>query len=179
MARHHIRDEKGNLHFFNDEEYKQYKFNKGCYGVLALLVFAVGGLLNKCNNKKETSTETKIEKIVNTDALNSTKEGDNTSEMNILMDKLPEVEESDNIETQNQIEETEELSQEESYFNEVFNEESVSENNDESYSIDMKTLKKQQKEERKRLKQLEKEAKRKAKEEVKKAKRKAKEKDNQ
>lgn len=25
MARHHIRDDKGNLHIFNDSEYKEYK----------------------------------------------------------------------------------------------------------------------------------------------------------
>ena len=56
MARHHIRDNEGNLHFFNDEEYRQYKFNKGCFGVLALLFFVIGGIVSTCNNDKKTSS---------------------------------------------------------------------------------------------------------------------------
>ncbi len=43
MASHHIRDEKGDIHIYNDEEYKQYKFNRGCLGGLVLLVFLIIG----------------------------------------------------------------------------------------------------------------------------------------
>ena len=77
MARHHIRDEKGNLHFFNDEEYKQYKFNKGCMGILVLLIFAIGGLLSKCSDNKDNSTKSKVENSVKSDVRNSNKESDN------------------------------------------------------------------------------------------------------
>lgn len=167
MARHHIRDEKGNLHFFNDEEYKQYKFNKGCMGALALLLFAIGGLLSKCSDNKGNSTKPKVENSVKSDVRNSNKDSDYATNINLLMNEQSEAEETDIVANQNQNIDTEEIQQEENSFNEVVD--------DESYSVDQKTLKKQQKEERKRQKLLEKEAKRKAKQEAKEAKRKAKE----
>ena len=175
MARHHIRDEKGNLHFFNDEEYKQYKFNKGCMGALVLVVFAIGGLLSKCSENKDHSTKSNVENSVKSDIQNSNEESDNTTNMNLLMDEQSETEETDIVANQNPNEDAEEIQQEESPLNEVVDDESIPESNDELYSVDPKTLKKQQKEERKRQKQLEKEAKRKAKQEAKEAKRKAKE----
>lgn len=175
MARHHIRDEKGNLHFFNDEEYKQYKFNKGYMGALALLLFAIGGLLSKCSDNKDDSTKSKVENSIKSDVRNSNKESDYATDMNLHMNEQSEAEKTDIVANQNQNIDTEEIQQEENSFNEVVDDESIPDSNDESYSVDQKMLKKQQKEERKRQKQLEKEAKRKAKQEAKEAKRKAKE----
>lgn len=175
MARHHIRDEKRNLHFFNDEEYKQYKFNKGCMGALVLVVFAIGGLLSKCSENKDHSTKSEVENSVISDVQDSNKESDNTTDMNLLTNEQSEAEETNIVANLNPNEDTEELQQEESSFNEAVDDESIPDSIDESYSVDPKTLKKQQKEERKRQKKLEKEAKRKAKQEAKEAKRKAKE----
>ena len=42
MALHHIRDSKGNLHYFNDEEYRQYLRDKrrtGCFVFLIIAAF--------------------------------------------------------------------------------------------------------------------------------------------
>lgn len=39
MAQHHIRDDKGDLHIFNDNEYEEYKkgkFRNGCLIVFFL-----------------------------------------------------------------------------------------------------------------------------------------------
>ena len=174
MARHHIRDEKGDLHIYNDEEYKQYKFNKGCYGIFALLVFVIGGLLSKCGDDKSTTSSSKVEEFVNSEVAYPTEKSNNTTDMNLLMNEQSQIEESEE-ETQNPIDEIEANStiqenvQDASSNNEVVHEDSYSENNDESYSVDPKELKKQQKEERKRQKQMEKEAKRRAKEEAKEA----------
>ena len=181
MARHHIRDEKGDLHIYNDEEYKQYKFNKGCLGVFALLVLMIGGVLNKCSGDKNTTSSSKIEEFVNSEAPNPNKKNNNTTDKNILLNERSQIEELEEVETQSSIEEVEdnssiqEIVQEENSFKEISNAESYSENNNESFTEDQKLKKKQQKEEKKRQKQLEKEAKRRAKEEAKEAKRRAKE----
>lgn len=175
MARHHIRDNEGNLHFFNDEEYKQYKYRNGCLGVLALLILFIGGLLNTCKNDKDSSSSSSKEQVINSEVQNSTEKDDRTTNLNLLMDEKSQVEETEEIEAQESNEETNEETQEESSFTEVTNDASYSENTEESFSEDQKSLKKLQKEERKRQKQLEKEAKRKAKEDAKEAKRRAKE----
>jgi hypothetical protein len=181
MARHHIRDEKGDLHIYNDEEYKQYKYNKGCLGVFALLVFIIGGILSKCSGDKDTTSSSKIEEFVNSEVPNPTEKSDNTTDMNMLMNEQSQIEELEEVETQRSIEEVEDNStiqkevMEESPSKEISNDKSYSENNNESFTEDQKLLKKQQKEERKRQKKLEKEAKRIAKEEAKEAKRRAKE----
>ena len=181
MARHHIRDEKGDLHIYNDEEYKQYKFNKGCIGVFVLLILMIGGILSKCSGDKNTPSSSTNDGIVNSEVQNQTEESDNSSDMNMFMNEQTQTEEAEEIETQQPVEETEEISskqeiiQEGESYDAVTIDESYSENNSESFSNDPKLLKKLQKEERKRQKQLEKEAKRKAKEEAKEAKRKAKE----
>ena len=180
MARHHVRDNEGNLHFFNDEEYKQYRYRNGCLGVIALLVFLIGGLLGKCNNDKDTSSSPK-EETVKSEVQNPKEESDNTTDMNLLMNEQSQMEESEEIEAQGSIEDIEdnstiqEKAHEENGFDEVDNDESYSTNNNDTYSEDPKLLKKQLKEERKLQKKLEKEAKRKAKEEAKEAKRKARE----
>lgn len=191
MARHHIRDNEGNLHFFNDEEYRQYKFNKGCFGVLALLFFVIGGIVSTCNNDKKTSSSSQ-EKVVNSEIQNQKEIDDNNIDMNKMMNEQSQIEESEEIETHISIEETEDksITQEEtrkdSPSSEVVDDEYYSEIKNESTSEDQKLLKKQlkeerkrqkqmEKEERKRQKQMEKDAKRKAKEEAKEAKRNAKE----
>ena len=79
MASHHIRDEKGDLHIYNDEEYKQYKFNKGCIGVFVLLIFMIGGILSKCSGDKNTTSSSKIEEFVNSEAPNPNKRNNNTN----------------------------------------------------------------------------------------------------
>ena len=181
MASHHIRDEKGNLHIYNDKEYKQYKYNKGCLGVIALLVFLIGGVLDKFNSNKDTSSSSKKETFFNSEVQNQSDESRNTTDMNMYVNEQTQTEKSNGIENKTSFEETEENSQKQEIIqkDEVFDavtiDEAYSENNNESYSEDPKLLKKQQKEERKRQKQLEKEAKRKAKEEAKEAKRRAKE----
>lgn len=181
MASHHIRDEKGDLHIYNDEEYKQYKFNKGCIGVFVLLVFMIGGILSKCSGDKKTTSNSKIEEFVNSEAPNPNEKKNNTTDINMLMNERSQIEELEKEETQESIEEVEdnssiqEIVQEDSSFKEISNAESYSENNNESFTEDQKLLKKQQKEEKKRQKQLEKEAKRKAKDEAKEAERRAKE----
>lgn len=181
MASHHIRDEKGDLHIYNDEEYKQYKYNKGCLGVIALLFFVIGGTLGVFKNDKDIPSSSTNDGIVNSEVQNQTKENDNSSDMNMFMNEQTQTEEAEEIETQQPVEETEEISSKQEIIQEgesndaVTIDESYSENNNESFSNDPKLLKKLQKEERKRQKQLEKEAKRKAKEEAKEAKRKAKE----
>ena len=175
MARHHIRDNEGNLHFFNDEEYKQYKYRNGCLGVLALLVLFIGGLLNTCKNDNDSSSSSPKENVIDSEVQNSTEKDDRTTNMNLLMDEKSQVEETEEIEVQESNEDTNKETQEESSFTEVTNDVSYSEDAEESFSEDQKSLKKLQKEERKRQKQLEKEAKRKAKEEAKEAKRRAKE----
>jgi len=181
MARHHIRDEKGDLHIYNDEEYKQYKYNKGCLGVIALLLFLISGIFGVSKNDKDIPSNSTNDGIVNSEVQNQTEESDNSSDMNMFMNEQTQTEESEEIETQTSVEETEEISpkqdniQEGESYDAVSIDESYSENNSESFSDDPKLLKKLQKEERKRQKQLEKEAKRKAKEEAKEAKRKAKE----
>lgn len=180
MARHHVRDNNGDLHFFNDEEYKQYKYRNSCLGVLALIIFAIGGLVSKCGNDDKSSSSSKTEEVVNSEVQNSVDERSNTTDINMLMNEQIETEKIDNVETPETIEETkdnsttQENTQEET-IDEVANDESYSEENNESYSEDLKSLKKRQKEERKRVKQLEKEAKRKAKEEAKEVKRRVKE----
>ena len=184
MASHHIRDEKGDLHIFNDEEYKQYKYNKGCLGVIALLFFLISGILGVSKNDKDISSSSTNEGIVNSEVQNQTEENNNSSDMNLFMNEQAQTDKSEEFETQTSFEETEENSpkqeiiQEEESYDAITIDESYSENNNESISEDPKLLKKQQKEERKRQKQLEKEAKRKAKEEAKEAKRRAKEEAN-
>ena len=181
MASHHIRDEKGDLHIYNDEEYKQYKYNKGCLGVIALLFFVIGGTLGVFKNDKDIPSSSTNEGIVNSEVQDQTEENNNSSDMNMFMNEQTQTEKSEEFETQTSFEETEEISprqgiiQEGESYDAVTIDESYSENNNESFSNDPKLLKKLQKEERKRQKQLEKEAKRKAKEEAKEAKRKAKE----
>ena len=181
MASHHIRDEKGNLHIYNDEEYKQYKYNKGCFSVIALLIFLIGALFGIFKNDKDTSSSSTNEGIVNSEVRNKTEESNNTIDMNMLMNEQTQTEELEETKAQITFEETEdnspkqEIRQEDESFDAVTNEESYSEDNNKLYSVDPKLLKKKQKEERKRQKQLEKEAKRKAKEEAKEAKRRAKE----
>lgn len=185
MASHHIRDEKGNLHIYNDEEYKQYKYNKSCFGIIALLVFLIGGSLGIFKSNKDTSSSSTNEGIVNTEIQNQTEESNNTTDMNTLMNEQIQAEESEETENQTSFEEIDEnykkqeLIEEGESFDAVINDETYSENKNESYSEDPKLLKKKQKEERKRQKQLEKEAKRKAKEEAKEAKRRAKEEEKQ
>lgn len=181
MASHHIRDEKGDLHIYNDEEYKQYKHNKGCLGVIALLFFLISGILGLFKNDKDIPPSSTNEGIVNSEVQNQTEENNNSSDINMLMNEQIQAEETEETETQTSFEETEESSEKQEEikngesFDENTNDESYSENNIESNTEDPKILKKQQKEERKRQKQLEKEAKRKAKEEAKEAKRRAKE----
>ena len=181
MASHHIRDEKGDLHIYNDEEYKQYKYNKGCLGVIALMFILISGILGVSKNNKNIPSSSTNEGIVNSEVQNQTEENNNSSDMNMFMNEQTQTEESEEIETQTSFEETEEISpkqetiQEGESYDAVTIDESYSENNNESFIEDPKLLKKQQKEERKRQKQLEKEAKRKAKEEAKEAKRRAKE----
>lgn len=180
MASHHIRDEKGDLHIYNDEEYKQYKYNKGCLGVIALLFFLIGGIIGVFKNDKDIPSSSTNEGIVNSEVQNQTEENNNSSDMNMFMNTHTQTEESEEFETQTSLERTEKISpkqenmQERESHDAVTIDESYSENNNESFSEDPKLLKKQQKEERKRQKQLEKEAKRIAKEEAKEAKRKAK-----
>ena len=178
MARHHIRDNEGNLHFFNDEEYKQYRYRNGCLGVIALLVFAIGGLVSKCDNGEKSSSDIKTEKVLNTEIHNSTEERNTINEINQSMTEQTTTEEFDNVETLNPIKEDEITTTELDTLKdieEVTHEETLPETKDDSYLVDTESLKKQQKEERKRQKQLEKAAKRKAKEEAKEAKRRAKE----
>lgn len=180
MARHHIRDNEGNLHIYNDEEYKQYKYNKGCLGVVALLIFLIGGIVSTCNDDKKNSS-TSQEKVVNSEIQNHNEEDVDNIDMNKLVNKYSQLEESEAIETQTTIDENDDKSivqeetLEESYSNEVINDDYNSEIDNELTPEDQKLLKKQQKEERKRQKQMEKDAKRKAKEAEKEAKRKAKE----
>lgn len=178
MAQHHIRDNNGDLHFFNDEEYKQYKYRNGCLGVVALLVFVIGGLVSKCGGDGKSSSNTNTEEVISSEVHNTNDEDDNAADINMLMNEHADI--IDNEETQDTSNDTEDNStiqenvQEETVEG-VTNEQSYTEDNEDSFSEDLKSLKKRQKEERKRLKQLEKEAKRKAKEEAKEAKRRVKE----
>ena len=155
MARHHIRDEKGDLHIYNDEEYKQYKYNKGCLGVFALLVFIIGGILSKCSGDKDTTSSSKIEEFVNSEVPNPTEKSDNTTDMNMLMNEQSQIEELEEVEDNSTIQKE---VMEESPSKEISNDKSYSENNNESFTEDQKLLKKQQKEERKLQKQLTKKA---------------------
>jgi len=180
MARHHVRDSEGNLHFFNDEEYKQYRYKNSCLGILALLIFLIGGLVSKCNGDEKSTSNPKTEKVVNDNVKSSTDKVNYTTEVDVLKNEQIETEVKDKIETPISIAETDNHSTIEEDTHEenietVSNKEQDSVNNDESYHEDMKSLKKRQKEERKRLKQMEKEAKRKAKEEAKEARRRSKE----
>lgn len=185
MARHHIRDNAGNLHIFNDSEYKKYKFNKGCWSVLVLLTILIGGILKTCNNDKKASSNSQ-EVVDNSEIQNQKEEGKNSINTTKLMNKQSQIEESEAIETQTSINATEDKSivQEEileaSSSNEVINDDDYSEvYNELPPPEDQRLLKKQQKEERKRQKQMEKEAKRKAREAEKETKRKAREDDEQ
>ena len=178
MARHHIRDNEGNLHIYNDEEYKQYKYRNGCLGVMALLIFCVGGALNKCSNDEKTSSDPKVEKVVNSEIQNLTEESADLIDRDLSNNEIEESEVegtlNQNVTKVNNIP-VQENNQDESAATDNANEDSTYGEIEESDLEDPKLVKKLEKEERKRQKKLEKEAKRKAKAEAKEAKRKAKE----
>lgn len=66
MALHHIRDDKGNLHYFNDEEYRQYlRDNKGSGCFVFLFIAAIFlGIVFSHDNDDKSSSSSKTEQVV-------------------------------------------------------------------------------------------------------------------
>ena len=66
MALHHIRDSKGNLHYFNDEEYRQYLRDKrrtGCFVFLIIAALFLSTVFSHDNDDK-SSSRSKTEQVV-------------------------------------------------------------------------------------------------------------------
>ena len=100
MARHHIRDNNGNLHFFNDQEYFNFK-HKGCLSILTILFIVIVGIDAIIDNKK--TDDQKTEKVVNVDVKKTSVEKTKSTDRTISTSTNSKIEETENVETDNSV----------------------------------------------------------------------------
>lgn len=107
MARHHIRDDKGNLHIFNDSEYKEYKKNKfinGCLIVFFFIIVMIAGQIGKGDEDKKDSPPHQVEKVVNSKVETSSKKSVSSTDIEKIQEEQSQTEEFEDIEHSNAIE---------------------------------------------------------------------------
>ena len=93
MGFHHVRDREGNLHSYDDAEYKSYKRRKGCYTIITILVCISLWLWGAANGDKKSSSNTE-ENVTNSKTQESIEENENPSTINTLMHENVEEEKS-------------------------------------------------------------------------------------
>lgn len=102
MARHHIRDNEGNLHICDDEEYEKYKSKKGCFSLFGYLFLGLLILAAYIEDKKKTD-DSKTEEVVNVDTQKTNVEDNNRTDKNILTNSNNQLEEMEDLETENSL----------------------------------------------------------------------------
>lgn len=101
MALHHIRDSKGNLHYFNDEEYRQYLRDKrrtGCFVFLIIAALFLSTVFSHDNDDK-SSSRSKTEQVVRKKNKTSTRKNKTNNDHDTITIKNDE--ESINREVEN------------------------------------------------------------------------------
>lgn len=109
MAQHHIRDDKGDLHIFNDNEYEEYKkgkFRNGCLIVFFFIILMIAGQIgNGDKDKKDSATPHQVEKVVNSKVETSSKKSVSSTNIERIQEEQSQMKESEDIEHSNSIEE--------------------------------------------------------------------------
>ncbi len=100
MARHHVRDNDGNLHFLNDQEYFNFK-HKGCLSILTILFIVIIGFDTIIDNKK--TDDQKTENVVNVDVQKTSVKKNESTDRTISTNTNSKIEETENVEIDNSV----------------------------------------------------------------------------